>query len=41
MQSALCAARSPAHAYELLHGDETEDFNYFLEEDGAAGQAGR
>jgi Kef-type K+ transport system membrane component KefB/mannitol/fructose-specific phosphotransferase system IIA component (Ntr-type) len=41
MQSALFAARSPAHAYELLHGDETEDFNYFLEEDGAAGQAGR
>lgn len=22
----------PAHAYELLHGEESEDFNYFMEE---------
>jgi len=28
----LIGAKSPAHAYEILHGEETEDFNYFLEE---------
>jgi mannitol/fructose-specific phosphotransferase system IIA component (Ntr-type) len=41
MQAALFASRSPAHAYELLHGDETEDFNYFLEEDDTAAAAAR
>jgi mannitol/fructose-specific phosphotransferase system IIA component (Ntr-type) len=30
----LYRAKSPAHAYELLHADEeSEDFNYFLDED--------
>jgi len=28
----LIKAKSPAHASELLHGDESEGFNYFLEE---------
>ncbi|MDJ0522981.1 MAG: cation:proton antiporter [Planctomycetota bacterium] len=28
----LYHARSPAHAYELLHHDEAEDFNHFLED---------
>lgn len=32
-QSRLFAAESPAHAYEMLHGEETEEFNYFLEDD--------
>ncbi|MFT4708978.1 MAG: PTS system fructose-specific IIC component [Bacteroidia bacterium] len=27
----LINAKSAAHAYEILHGEETEDFNYFLE----------
>ena len=31
-QDQLFNASSPAHACELLHGDESEDFNYFLEE---------
>lgn len=31
LRAALRDARSPAHAYELLHGEDTEDFNYFLE----------
>ncbi len=30
-QDQLFNATSPAHASELLHGDEYEDFNYFLE----------
>ena len=30
-QDQLFNATSPAHASELLHGDESEDFNYFLE----------
>ena len=25
-------SKSPAHAYELLHGEESEDFNYFMED---------
>jgi PTS system fructose-specific IIC component len=32
-QEQLFNAKSAAHAYELLHGEESEDFNYFLEED--------
>ncbi|MBW2272351.1 MAG: cation:proton antiporter [Deltaproteobacteria bacterium] len=32
-QEQLFDAKSAAHAYELLHGEESEDFNYFLEED--------
>jgi mannitol/fructose-specific phosphotransferase system IIA component (Ntr-type) len=32
-QEQLFNARSPAHAYDLLHGEESEDFNHFLEED--------
>lgn len=28
----LFDSKSPAHAYELLHGEESEDFNYFMEE---------
>jgi len=33
-QIQLFHAKSPAHASELLHGEESEDFNYFLEEAG-------
>jgi len=32
MRDALFAAKSPAHAYEILHGEEAEHFNYFLED---------
>jgi len=32
-QEQLFNARSPAHAYELLHGEESEGFNYFLDEE--------
>jgi hypothetical protein len=32
-QDQLFNAESPAHASEILHGEESEDFNYFLEED--------
>lgn len=28
----LFEAKSPAHAWEILHGDDAEDFNYFLED---------
>jgi mannitol/fructose-specific phosphotransferase system IIA component (Ntr-type) len=31
-QAQLFSARSPAHAADLLHGEESEDFNYFLED---------
>ena len=31
-QDQLFDSKSPAHAYELLHGEESEDFNYFIEE---------
>ena len=34
-QDLIFNATSPAHAYELLHGEESEDFNYFLEEETA------
>lgn len=30
-QEELFNAKSPAHAYEILHGEESEDFNYFLD----------
>ena len=33
-QEQIFNAKSAAHAYELLHGEESEDFNYFLEEGG-------
>lgn len=32
LQEQLFNARSPAHAYEILYGEESEDFNYFLGE---------
>jgi mannitol/fructose-specific phosphotransferase system IIA component (Ntr-type) len=32
IEQQLYHARSPAHAYELLHHDEAEDFNHFLED---------
>ncbi len=32
-QDQLYNAKSPAHASEILHGEEREDFNYFLEEE--------
>ncbi len=32
IQLQLYGATSPAHAYELLHTEDTQDFNYFLEE---------
>ncbi len=32
-QQQLYNAESPAHASEILHGEETEEFNYFLEEE--------
>ncbi|MCZ6598146.1 MAG: cation:proton antiporter [Planctomycetota bacterium] len=31
-QELLYTVDTPAHAYELLHGEESEDFNYFLED---------
>jgi len=39
IQRDLFAAKSPAHAYDLLHGEESEDFNFFLEEEERAAQA--
>ena len=33
VQQQLFNAKSPAHAYEILHGEEADDFNYFLETD--------
>ena len=42
IQQALYNADSPAHAYEILHGEATEDFNYFLEaEDAGTGPGPR
>ncbi|MCE2391399.1 MAG: cation:proton antiporter [Proteobacteria bacterium] len=42
IQQALYNALSPAHAYEILHGEATEDFNYFLEaEDANPGSGSR
>jgi mannitol/fructose-specific phosphotransferase system IIA component (Ntr-type) len=32
IRDALFRARSPAHAYEILHGEEAEVFNYFLDD---------
>ena len=32
-QGQIFNAKSPAHACELLHGEESVDFNYFLEDD--------
>ena len=32
LQEQLFNARSAAHAYEILYGEESEDFNYFLGE---------
>ncbi len=32
VQRQLYRAKSPAHAYEILHAEDSEDFNYFLEE---------
>ena len=35
IQHQLFHAKSPAHAYELLHaGEESEELNYFLEDSG-------
>ena len=34
LQARLYNADSPAHAYEIIHDDEAEDFNYFLEDNG-------
>jgi mannitol/fructose-specific phosphotransferase system IIA component (Ntr-type) len=31
IQRQLYHAESPAHAYEIIHAEEFEDFNYFLE----------
>jgi PTS system fructose-specific IIC component len=31
-QDQLFDSKSAAHAYELLHGEESEDFNYFMED---------
>ena len=31
-QDQLFDSKSPAHAYELVHGEESEDFNYFIED---------
>ncbi len=33
VQRQLFTAKTPAHAYEILHAEESEDFNYFLEDD--------
>ena len=32
-QEQLFNANSPAHAYEILHGDESEAFNFFLDDE--------
>lgn len=32
MREQLYHARSPAHAYDVIHADEAEDINYFLED---------
>jgi mannitol/fructose-specific phosphotransferase system IIA component (Ntr-type) len=34
LQDRLYNAESPAHAYEIIHDERSEDFNYFLEDDG-------
>jgi PTS system fructose-specific IIC component len=31
-QDQLFESKSPAHAYELVHGEESEDFNYFMDD---------
>ncbi len=36
LQLQIYNARTPAHVYEILHAEEFEDFNYFLDEDAAA-----
>ena len=33
IQTQLYHAKSPAHVHEILHAEEFEDYNYFLEED--------
>ena len=33
LQRRLYDAKSPAHAYGILHAEDAEDFNYFLEDD--------
>ncbi len=33
VQHALFNVDTPGHAYEILHAGESEDFNYFLEDD--------
>lgn len=38
-QKQLFSARSPAHACEVLHGEDTEGFNYFLEDEQGNGSA--
>jgi PTS system fructose-specific IIC component len=35
IQTQLYHAKSPAHVHEILHAEEFEDYNYFLEEDPA------
>lgn len=37
----LYHARSPAHAYHILHASDAESFNYFFEDTFAAGQTGQ
>jgi mannitol/fructose-specific phosphotransferase system IIA component (Ntr-type) len=32
LREQLYHARSAAHAYQILHADDTDDFNYFLDE---------
>jgi mannitol/fructose-specific phosphotransferase system IIA component (Ntr-type) len=32
IQEQLFNAKTPAHAYEILHAEESESFNYYLEE---------
>ncbi|HPF71441.1 MAG TPA: PTS sugar transporter subunit IIA, partial [Candidatus Krumholzibacteria bacterium] len=36
LRSLLFAARTPAHVYEILHAEEAQDLNRFLDEDEAA-----
>ena len=35
LQQQVYTAKSAAHVFEILHGDDAEDFNYFLDEDDA------
>ncbi len=41
VQRALFNAKSPAHAYEILHDERAEDFNYFIDEKSGEVEVGK